>query len=76
MAETKTMRYRRRSPILAGAAGLLFGLLACCPIFVIGWGELAILILLIAFLLGPILLKLARAWNAYQESLKNKRNNK
>jgi hypothetical protein len=62
-----------RSPILAGAAGLLFGLLACRPVFAIGWGELAILFLLVAFLLGPVLLKFARAWNAYQESLKKKR---
>ena len=67
------MRHRCRSPILAGAAGLLFGLLACCPIFVIGWGELAILILLIAFLLGPILFRFFRTWNAYQESQKKKR---
>lgn len=60
-------------PVRAAAAGLVLGLLACRPVFAIGWGELVILFLVIAFLLGPILLKLARAWNAYQESLKNKK---
>jgi hypothetical protein len=74
MAEDKTVRRRRSSPILAGAAGLLLGLLACRPIFVIGWGELAIIILLAAFLLGPILFRFFRTWNAYQESQKKKRN--
>lgn len=63
---------RRRFPIHAAAAGLLLGLLACRPVIAIGWGELLILFLLVAFLLGPILLKLARAWNAYQESQKKK----
>jgi hypothetical protein len=56
MAEDKTMR-RPHFPIAAGAAGLLLGLLACRPIFVIGWEELAIIILLAAFLLGPILFR-------------------
>ena len=60
-------------PIRVAAAGLVLGLLACRPVFAIGWSELVILFLVIAFLLGPLLLKLARAWNAYQESLKNKR---
>ena len=60
-------------PIRVAVAGILLSLLACRPVIAIGWGELIILFLLVAFLLGPILLKLARAWNAYQESLKNKR---
>ena len=62
-----------RFQVRFAAAGILLSLLACRPVFAIGWGELLILFLLVAFLLGPILLKLARAWNAYQESLKNKR---
>ena len=59
--------------IRVAAAGILLSLLACRPVFAIGWSELIILFLLVAFLLGPLLLKLARAWNAYQESLKKKR---
>jgi hypothetical protein len=61
-----------RFPVRAAAAGLVLGLLACRPVFAIGWSELVILFLIIAFLLGPLLLKLARAWNAYQESQKKK----
>jgi len=61
-----------RFPVRAGTAGLLLGLLACRPVFAIGWGELVILFVVIAFLLGPILLKLARAWSAFQESQKKK----
>ena len=64
---------RSRLPVRAGAVGIILSLLACRPVFAIGWGELAILILLILFLLGPVLFRLARAWNAYQESLKDKR---
>ncbi len=61
-----------RFPVRAAAAGFVLNLLACRPVFAIGWNELVILFLIIAFLLGPLLLKLARAWNAYQESQKNK----
>jgi len=62
-----------RFPVRAGAMGVVLGLLACRPVFAIGWGELVILFVVIAFLLGPILLKLARAWSAFQESQKKKR---
>lgn len=61
-----------RLPVQIGAAGLVLGLLACRPVFAIGWSELVILFLIIAFLLGPLLLKLARAWDAYQKSQKKK----
>jgi hypothetical protein len=61
-----------RFPVRAAAAGLVLSLLACRPVFAIGWGEMVILFLLVAFLLGPILLKLARTWNAFQESQKKK----
>ncbi|RJP51309.1 MAG: hypothetical protein C4583_09055 [Anaerolineaceae bacterium] len=63
---------RVRLPVRVTAAGLALGLLACRPVFAIGWGELVILFLIIAFLLGPLLLKLARAWDAYQKSQKKK----
>lgn len=56
----------------AGAAILAFSLLACRPVFAIGWEELVILFVLITFLFGPILLRLARSWQAYQESKKKK----
>jgi hypothetical protein len=59
-------------PIRFAAAGLLLGLLACRPVFAIGWGELFMLFLLVIFLLGPFLLRLVRAWDAYQKSQKKK----
>jgi membrane protein implicated in regulation of membrane protease activity len=55
------------------ASGLVLGLGACRPIFVIGWGELLILFLIVAFLLGPILWRFFRAWNATQEPGKKER---
>jgi len=64
---------RLRFRIPAGAAGILLSLLACRPIFVIGWGELAVLILLIALLLGPILFRFLRTWDAARASRKKKR---
>ncbi len=47
--------YIRRA--LASSAILLLSLLACRPVFAIGWTELLILIVLIIFLLGPVLLR-------------------
>lgn len=63
---------RNHLPVHAGAAGLLLGLLACRPVIAVGLGELFILVLLMAFLLGPFLFKLARAWNKHQESKQKK----
>lgn len=65
-----------RISVRAAAAGLVLSLLACRPVFAIGWGELLILFLLVAFLLGPLLVKLLRAWNAYRESLEKKEGSK
>ncbi len=62
-----------RLPVRAGAMGVLLGLLACRPVIAIGWGELLILFLLLAFLLGPILMKFMRAWNATREPGKKER---
>ena len=64
--------HRNHFPIRAGAAILALSLLACRPVFAIGWEELVILFVLIAFLFGPILFRLARSWQAYQESKKKK----
>jgi len=47
-------------PVRAAAAGLLLGLLACEPIFVIGWQEWCILVALFVFLVGPILFRFSR----------------
>ncbi len=64
---------RIRFPVRAGAAAVLLGLLACEPVFAIGWEELVIIILLVIFLLWPFLLKLARIWIKFQELQKKKK---
>ena len=52
--------------------------LACRPVLTIGWGEIAILIVLIAVLLGPVIFKLYqrlaefRAWKTTRDTNKNK----
>jgi len=57
----------RRS--LSAAAGMLMlAQLACRPVFAVGWGELLGILLLTLLLLGPVLLRLIRAWIQFQES--------
>ena len=41
-------------------AALLLAATACRPVIAIGWGEFIVLVLVIAFLLGPLLLRLYR----------------
>ena len=53
---------RARLPVGIAAAGLVLGLGACRPIFVIGWGELLVLVLLASILLVPLLLRLKGSW--------------
>lgn len=48
-------------PAFVGIVILLLAVLACRPVFAIGWTELIILLVVIAILLGPILLKVYRA---------------
>ena len=55
---------RARLPVGFAASGLVLGLGACRPIFVIGWSELAVLILLAVLLLGPLMLRLTRGRRA------------
>lgn len=56
-----------------GAAALAFSTLACEPVFVVGWQELALIVALVAFLIGPLIFRLARAWFRFQDSRKDKK---
>ena len=47
---------------------LLLSLLACRPVFAIGWTELIILVIIIAFLLGPYLLKVYRMYDKIKKA--------
>ena len=53
--------------LVFAAAALLLVSSACRPVFAIGWEELLGIVLIIAFLLGPLLLRLARRWAKFQE---------
>jgi hypothetical protein len=39
---------------------LLFGLLACRPVFAIGWTEIIIIVILVIVLMGPLLFRMYR----------------
>ena len=58
---------------LCGIFVLIFSLLACKPVFAIGWNELLFLFLLMAWLLGPPLYKFFRR---LEEFRKHKQNDK
>jgi hypothetical protein len=62
----------RRVQISLAAAALLVSSLACEPLIAVGWQELLLIILLVAFLIGPLIFKLAKAWIRFQESLNKK----
>ncbi len=66
---------RRRSGIMMGlgAAALVLSTLACEPVFVVGWQELALIVALVAFLIGPLIFRAARAWFRFQDSRKDKK---
>ncbi len=59
-----------RLTLLAAAGALLLGTLACRPVFAVGWEELLAIGLIAAFLLGPLIFRLARAWVKFQEAMK------
>ena len=50
---------------------LLFLTLACRPVLSIGWGEIVILVVLIAFLAGPAIFKLYRRLAQYKKAWKD-----
>jgi hypothetical protein len=63
----------RTNPLLPVAVVLLLSLLACRPVFAIGWNEILIIGFLVALLIGPLLFRLGRIWSKYQESERNRR---
>ena len=66
------MRLMSKSkPIPIYLTVLLLSLLACRPIFAIGWTELIILLVIIIFLLGPYLLRLYRAFDKLKKGIKD-----
>ncbi|MBL7161606.1 MAG: hypothetical protein ISS57_03295 [Anaerolineales bacterium] len=57
-------------------AALLAASLACRPILTIGWSEIAILIVIIAVLMGPALFKLFKRMSEFQAWKANSKDKK
>jgi hypothetical protein len=53
-----------------GALGL--SLLACRPVMTIGWVEILILFILVAFLFGPLLYRIFTWWQKFKSEQKEK----
>ncbi|MGE5375346.1 MAG: hypothetical protein ACM3XO_09840 [Bacteroidota bacterium] len=49
----------------AGLAALLLGIVACEPVFAIGWRELGIILLLAAIVFGPPVYRVLRRMEKY-----------
>jgi hypothetical protein len=64
-----------RSGTLQIATLLLAGL-ACRPVFAIGWSELLILLVIIAVLLGPLMLRVYRTLEALRKNQDKPENKK
>jgi hypothetical protein len=47
-------------------------LLACEPVFAIGWQEILIVLALLVFLIGPPLFSLYRRWEKFKSDIKPK----
>lgn len=62
-----------RSPIAAFMLVLSLVSLACEPVFVVGWQEVTLILLLAAFLVGPLVYRLLRGWIKFQDALKKKK---
>ena len=64
---------RRR---LMGIVVLLLAGLACRPVIAIGWSELAIVLVVVAVLVGPLLFRLYRVLARFQNSENARRKGK
>ncbi len=49
-----------KKELWAGVSALMLGALACQPVLAIGWREAALILLLIAWLIGPPLYRFFR----------------
>jgi hypothetical protein len=59
--------------ILAAWVVLTLSNLACEPVFVVGWQELTLVLLLAVFLVGPLIYRVVRAWIRFQDSQNKKK---
>ena len=64
------MNQPKRLVIFISVLGL--SLLACQPVFAVGWQEVLIVFALLAFLIGPPLYNLYRRWEKFKADIKPK----
>jgi hypothetical protein len=64
---------KRRIYIFTGISAILSGLLACRPVFAIGWVELLVIFLILAVLLGPLLFRFWRSLSDFRDFKQNKK---
>lgn len=62
------MNLHKRLAIFVSILGL--SLLACQPVFAIGWQEVLIVFVLLAFLIGPPLYNLYQRWEKFKSDIK------
>ena len=58
----------KRHSILIAVIFIGLTMLSCRPVFAIGWTELLILVIIIAFLMGPFLLRVYRAYDRLRKT--------
>lgn len=58
---------------LAACVVLTLTTLACEPVFVVGWQELTLVLLLAVFLIGPLVYRVLRAWIRFQDGRNKKK---
>jgi len=63
---------RKWIKLIPGIAGLAASLMACRPVVTVGWGEILILIVVVALALGPILYRVFRAGESKGKSDRKK----
>lgn len=70
------MKNKNHRQAIVSAVILLLCLLACRPVFAIGWTELLILFVIIIVLLWPFLLRVYRAFSKIRklEEIEDKKN--
>lgn len=55
-------------------AAMLLAMLGCRPVITVGWQEMAVLFVIVALIVGPLLFRVYRFWLRAAEKQDEKRN--
>lgn len=69
----KPVSYQR---IVSALALLALSILACRPVMTVGWTEIFILVVLVAFLFGPLLFRIFAWFQKYRSDQQEKEDRK